>query len=223
MPSNKDYIPRGDAHFNMWLTNFMSALNARGTALGISADEIAALQAARESWETALGEHNEAQVAAATTTQNKNQVREALEELARATVRRLQTHPNIQDSDRLALGIGTRPAARTQSPAPSTRPFAQVDTSQRLRHSISFSDETTPGSRARPEGAWGCEIWVKVGGDAPASPSELTFLALDTASPYVAEYGGADAGQTAHYMLRWANTRGGQGPWSQTVSATITA
>lgn len=26
----------------------------------------------------------------------------------------------------------------------------------------------------------------------------------------------------AHYMLRWVNTKGEQGPWSQTVSATIT-
>ena len=100
---------------------------------------------------------------------------------------------------------------------------AQVDTGQRLRHAISFADETTPNSRAEPEAVRGCEIWVKVGDPAPAGPSELTFLALDTASPYVAEYDGGDGGKTARYMLRWANSRGEQGPWSQTVSATITA
>lgn len=69
----------------------------------------------------------------------------------------------------------------------------------------------------------GCEIWVKVGDPAPTDPSQLSFLALDTASPYVAEYDGADAGKTAHYMLRWVNTREEKGPWSQTVSATIPA
>ena len=223
MPSNKDYIPRPDADFNTWLSTFMSALNTRGPALGVTPAELTALQTARETWDTALGEHNELQVLAAAATQNKRQARESLESLARSTVRRLQTHPNIQDSDRLALGIGTRSATRTQAPAPSTHPVAQVDTSQRLRHSISFSDETTPNSRAKPDGIRGCESWVKVGGDAPASPSELTFLALATASPHVADYDGSDAGKTAHYMLRWANTRGEQGPWSQTVSATITA
>jgi hypothetical protein len=34
---------------------------------------------------------------------------------------------------------------------------------------------------------------------------------------------GADAGKPAFYMLRWVNPRGERGPWSQTVSATITA
>ncbi len=39
----------------------------------------------------------------------------------------------------------------------------------------------------------------------------------------VAHYSGADGGQTAHYMLRWVNTTGEKGPWSETASATIGA
>ena len=104
----------------------------------------------------------------------------------------------------------------------TSRPVATVDTSQRLRHIISFVDELTQTSRAKPAGMVGCEIWVKIGGSAPADPSELTYLATDTRSPYVAEFDGADAGKTAYYMLRWVNTRGERGPWSQTISGTIT-
>ena len=48
----------------------------------------------------------------------------------------------------------------------------------------------------------GCEIWVKVGDTAPTDPSQLQFLGTDTRTPYVAEYGGEDAGKIAHYMLR---------------------
>ena len=55
------------------------------------------------------------------------------------------------------------------------------------------------------------------GGD----PKDLTFLALDTATPYLAEYASADAGKTAYYMLRWVSTRDEKGPWSETVEATI--
>ncbi len=83
------------------------------------------------------------------------------------------------------------------------------------------SNDATGNGNAKPEGAMGCEIWVKVG-SAPADPSELHFLGLDTRTPCTAEYGGEDAGKTAHYMLRWVNSKGEQGPWSQTVSATIT-
>jgi hypothetical protein len=39
----------------------------------------------------------------------------------------------------------------------------------------------------------------------------------------VAEYTGEQAGQIAYYMLRWVNTRGDKGPWSETVAATIGA
>jgi hypothetical protein len=63
---------------------------------------------------------------------------------------------------------------------------------------------------------------VKIG-TAPTDPSELTYLATDTRTPYTPVYDGADGGKIAHHMLRWVNTRGERGPWSQTVAATITA
>ena len=60
---------------------------------------------------------------------------------------------------------------------------------------------------------------------APLDPSELTFPATDTPTPYVAAFAGAgaDANKVAHYMLRWESTRGEPGPWSETASATIGA
>ncbi len=42
-------------------------------------------------------------------------------------------------------------------------------------------------------------------------------------TPYVAAFDGTDANKVAHYMLRWENTRGETGPWSETASATIGA
>ncbi len=93
---------------------------------------------------------------------------------------------------------------------------------ERLRHTIQFVDELT-SSHAKPDGVVGCEVWVKVGDPAPADASALKYLATDTLTPYTVDYDGADAGKIAYYMLRWVNTRGEQGPWSQTVSATIGA
>ena len=58
---------------------------------------------------------------------------------------------------------------------------------------------------------------------APLDPNELTYLATDTRTPYVAAFAGADANKVAHYMLRWKSTRGEPGPWSETASATIGA
>lgn len=66
----------------------------------------------------------------------------------------------------------------------------------------------------------GCEIWIKIGVFAPTDPSELAF-SVWTRTPYTSEYNDDDAGKTAHYMARWTNTKGQQGPWSETASVTI--
>jgi len=142
-------------------------------------------------------------------------------------VRQLQASGDVDNSERAALGITVPDTIRTAAVGGiSTRPIGAVDTSQRLRHEIRFTDEATPTSRAKPAGVMGCEVWVKVsatGEAAPSSADELSFLSTDTASPYIAEYDGANAGKTAHYMLRWVKSSGEKGPWSETISATITA
>jgi hypothetical protein len=73
---------------------------------------------------------------------------------------------------------------------------------------------------------WGCVGWAsrpRSCDPPPTGASELSFLSVDTRTPYVADYPGEDAGKTAHYMLRWVSTSGEKGPWSETASATIAA
>ncbi len=89
-----------------------------------------------------------------------------------------------------------------------------------------FTDEAAPTRKASPAGVSGAEIRVRVAPVADAPPIDLaalTFVALDTRTPYTLDFDGPDGGQNAHYMLRWVNTTGQKGPWSETVSATIGA
>jgi len=62
---------------------------------------------------------------------------------------------------------------------------------------------------------------LPAGDPPPGDPGELTFLAVDARTPYTTDLDGADAGKTAHYMLRWVSTTGEKGPWSETPSATV--
>jgi hypothetical protein len=81
-----------------------------------------------------------------------------------------------------------------------------------------FADESSSTSKAKPPRVTGAEIWVKV---SPAGdPKELMFRAIDMRTPYTTDFDGADAGKTAHYVLRWVSTTGEKGPWSKTPSAT---
>jgi hypothetical protein len=218
-----DYIPRSDADFNTWQDNFITNLQTYRTSFGMSSDELTPLISAQTHWTQAYAANTAARSAADAAMQFKKQAREDYEQAIRLMARRIQSLGTVPDSARAALGLTIPQGTRTPAGVPDTRPVAQVDTSQRLRHTITFTDETTPTSLAKPDGVMGCEIWVKVGNAAPADDSELRFLGLDTRSPYTAEYDGGDAGKTAYYMLRWVNGKGEQGPWSQTVSATVTA
>jgi len=221
-----DYIPGSDTEFLAWATNFATYIGAHFAELGINAADILPIAAGRTDFDAKMHENVTAQQAAQSSRRAKDASRDTLESAIRQLVRQLQASGDVDDAERAALGITIPDTVRTTAAGGiSTRPIGAVDTSQRLRHEIRFVDEATPTSRAKPAGVMGCEIWVKVAAqnEPPADPSELSFVAMDTASPYIAEYNGADGGKTAHYMLRWVKTGGEKGPWSETISATITA
>lgn len=216
-----DYIPASDAEFDTWIHNLLHYASGHLAALGLVAGDLTAITAAMTDWDTSYPDHVAAQSAAQGASQTKNTSRKTLEAAVRPFVQRLQASPTVENSHRASLGVAVRSTERTSAGVPESRPVATIDTSQRLRHTINFSDESTPGRRGKPEGVLGCQIYVKVGDPAPVDPNELHFIAMDTATPYVKVYDGADANKSAHYMLRWVNRKGETGPWSQTVSATI--
>ena len=218
-----DYIPAGDAEFHNWQNNFVFYADANLAALGLVAGDLTPIVDAGSAWSSAFSNNAAAQAAAQAARQTKDDSRTTLETLIRALVRRLQASPAVSDAERQSLGITVRDTTPTTAGAPSSRPVVKVDSSQRLRHVIAFSDEATPTRTAKPAGVMGAEIWVKIGPTPPVDPSECTFLALDSRTPYTADYAGADGGKTAHYMLRWVSTNGDKGPWSETASATIGA
>jgi len=217
-----DYLPTADAELIAWLQNFTTYANANLAALGLVAADMTPVTTAFTALQSAFNANNAAQAAAQAARQTKDTNRTTAEVVTRALARRLQAAPAVTDTQRQALGLPVRDKQPTSKTAPTTRPTLEINTAQRLQHTLAFRNEGASKSSAKPKGVLGCEIWVKVGATPPADPSELRFLALDTATPYIALYTGADAGKPAHYMARWLNTQGEPGPWSEVVSATVT-
>lgn len=220
-----DYIPAPDAEFNAWQGNFLSYATANAAALGLDPlVDIPPLTAAQGVWTTDFPAHVTAQNTAQSAKVTKDASRAGYVSLIRALVRRLQASADVDDAERAALGITVPDTDPTPIGPPTTRPIVSVRCDQRLQQTIDFMDETTPTRKAKPPGVLGAEIWVKVGDPPPVDPdTDLRFLGLDTRTPYVAGYSGADGSQMAHYMLRWVNSKGDKGPWSETASATIGA
>jgi hypothetical protein len=218
-----DFIPKSDADFDHFFSQFDTWLGANGATHGVDPADITALDGLLSAWATAYAAHLAAQTAAEAARATKDGARADSTVLIRKLGAIIQADPATTDADRAASGLPIRDTTRTAAPVPTTRPVVVADASQRLQHTLSWRDETTPTSRAKPPGVLGAEIWFAVAPTPPADPAQYQFAALDTATPYLLHLAPADGGKTAHYIARWVNTRNQPGPWSETVSATIGA
>lgn len=219
----EDYIPDTDADFDTWQNQFSTYLNANLANLGLTAldPDVTAFNAERGSWQVDYPAHIAAQSAASAAAQTKDARRLSFEIVIRRLTARLQISTSVNDAERAALRITIRDTIPTPAPVPTTRPVGILDTSERFRQTMSFADEGTPTSRAKPAGVLGAELRVFVGATPPADPEDFDFAALDTRTPYLFEFDPAQAGQMAHWVMRWVNTRNQPGPWSDVVSAVV--
>lgn len=218
-----DYIPRDKAARAAWLANFAAKLQANQAALNLKNEQVSAVTDKQTALTTAAQELADAQANLNAKQAAFNMADQEAVSAARAQARQLQANPAVTDAMRAEFGLPVRDTTPT-APAPLTsRPVVTIDFSQRGQHKLEYRDSETPNSRARPANATGCEIRRHVGTAPPDGTSAFEYLDTDQSSPYTVAYTDADAGKVASYILRWVHANGNRGPWSETVSATITA
>jgi len=217
-----DYIPSTDPGFDLWQKGLLTNVKAKQTAWGISADATTSLESKQGVWNNAFSKASNKQDRTAADVQAKNDTLADYKKEIRSFVAEfLANNSKVTDSDRVQMGLTVKSETRTPAAVPATSPLGTVDFGVRLQHTLRISDEATPQSKAKPAGVHGCEVWVKLGGEAPKDVSELTFLGTSTGNSYTTNYEGKQANILAYYWLRWVNTRGEHGPWSSTLSAII--
>ena len=199
-------------------TQVIAAMTPDPTVYGSTAAVVTQLTTDKNTFSTDLGAHVAAQAAAKAATSTKEASREVVETLIR-NIRNMAKAFGTKQSEMDALGI---PVSNNNAPSNATVPAGAVDTSERLRHTLSWTDAASLDNKKKPRGTMGCEICLKLDGPPPTDEKECVFLTLDAFTPYLAEYAGSDAGKMAHYMLRWRMRDGSVSAWGETVSATIT-
>jgi hypothetical protein len=85
---------------------------------------------------------------------------------------------------------------------------------------VDFFDAET-GQKAKPKGVHGVEIKWRMLDIPPSTVEELIYSAFDTRTPFTLEFEENERGRTIYFALRWENTRGEKGPWSDISSAII--
>jgi hypothetical protein len=192
--------------------------NNLGEYIGITNDHLADLGGKVDTFSDDLSGHIGAQATAKAATTKKDVSRTLLEKILRS-MRTLAIASGTKEDKIDALGL---PEVSQAAPSNATIPDIEVETKERMRHTIHWRDTAAQDTKRKPRGVMGAEIWVKIGGDPPIDEKERTFLTLDAFTPYLAEYDGEHAGKMAHYLVRWRLRDGSVSAWSETGSATIT-
>jgi hypothetical protein len=170
-----DYIPRPDGDFNGWASHYYDAVKAWWEVQGLDPTDLKPLEMALAEWNTAFPAHVAAAAAAEAARQGKDTSRVSLEAEIRPVAQFVQTYFKTTDADRANMGITVRSSRGGTGVPPVTRPLVRVDTSQRLLHTLRFSDESTPTRRRKPRGVLGAEVWVALA--APHDPPPLLRFA----------------------------------------------
>ena len=217
-----DFIPTKDTDFNLFQASFITIVSPNVTTWGILAADLTALTPLQTTWAAIFLKASNKLNRTSADVQAKNDARKTYEKALRIFIAQwIAKNPKVPDSERERMVLTLKDTKVKTVMKLNSIPVGIIDFSIRMQHTISFADISTPRSKAKPDGMHGCEIWMKLGGEAPKEASELTYLATDTRTPYVNHFSGADAGKTAYYWLRWISTKGTPSPWSQPISAIV--
>lgn len=215
------HIPPSDDDFNKVQSKLIGAVAANPMKFGCTDNDKTAALTTQSDWEAKHAAFVKAKEEFEKATAAKDAARAAHEPNVRGLINKINVTPGMTNELRLEAGLPARDASgRKIIGAPTTYPIGRVEAG-RLSLVLHFVDVNTPMKLAKPEGVHGCEIHVALGDKPPADPSGYSFLALDTRTPYTHDFDAADAGKSVHYLLRWQNTKGQPGPWSEVVSAKI--
>jgi hypothetical protein len=135
----------------------------------------------------------------------------------------LKNNPLVTDADLVSMGLPKRSGGGRKPPViPLTAPAATVKTPEPGVVEIHYRDDSVDNaSRAKPRGVHGAEFIWAVLDEPPLNWAQLIHSTFDTATPLRFTFEGEQRGKRLYFAIRWENTRGLKGPWSDIRDAII--
>jgi hypothetical protein len=216
----KDYIPRRDADFNIMQNNVYKDASENAAVWLIPQAAIDIIDKLRLRWNSAYAAYCDPAKRTKSITQEKNDARKAYVSALRGFIQGQIMHNfKIDDGDRLGMGLPVYDRTPTPAAPPATRPEIDIDFSQISRHVLHVRDSQTR-SAGKPPHTIGFEVRRHLGKNQP-DYAEMLVVDLAIRSPYMLVYTTDVRTQMAWYAVRWVNTHGEKGPWSEIISAVI--
>jgi hypothetical protein len=219
MANNPDYIPRAGRKFEDWVIVLVETLGEIQERVKFPADVYASLVTLKDDFVEKFKLANGPMTRTMPAVTDKNTARDALKRAVRQAVNEYLTHNHLlTEVDRDNLGLPIHKRTHTHAPVAEHPPIFTFDTSTVGRVHIHFHALDT--HRGRPRGQRGVEIgWVV--SDTPVKYwSELQHMTTSTHAPCTLSFN-VERGHRLYVALRWENTRGEKGPWSEIYNTII--
>jgi hypothetical protein len=208
--------------FVQWLNILLTFLQTNAARLNFPLDVLSKLQLLFNDFAMKLALAEDPATRTSVTVQNKIDARKVLESETRGAVKEFITNNHVvTNGDRDAMGLPIPKTSRTPAEVAKTYPDFDIDTRTIRWLVIHFYDQEKKKSKAKPPGQHGAEIRWAISETPIVNAEDLTHSAFDTRTPFNLEFRGDERGQTVYFCLRWENTRGEKGPWSEIQSAII--
>jgi hypothetical protein len=215
------FIPGADAAFNSWQSILIAYAIANKVSFNIPDNALDTLLQLKDVWDVKFALADNPETRTSPIVIAKNEAKQNYEKELRAFIKAfLQYNPAVTDEDRANMGLPIHSTSRKPVPVPTTYPESEVDSSVIRRLSIRFRD-LGKKTIAKPYGVHGAEIRWAILSETPSGVDKLVNSAFDTHTPFTIEFKEEERGQSFYFCLRWENTRGDKGPWSEIANAKI--
>jgi hypothetical protein len=220
--STSDYLPGKDAEFVQWTKSFLTVLLPMCDRIGFPSALHQQLDTENNDFTAKYLVIENPETRTSVAIRRKNDARKVLEITLRQSIAEyISRNHLVTDSDRESLGLPIRKTTRTPAPVATTYPEFEINCSMIRQLTIQFYDQGKQKTKGKPAGQHGAELRWGISDTQVIDAEDLSHSAFDTRTPFTLTFQGHDRGKTVYLCLRWENTRGEKGPWSDIKSAII--
>jgi hypothetical protein len=216
-----DYIPEASRKFLVWVEQLIHTVQANAEAFGLKTESFAHLLVLLDAYKKAFA-RREGTNSGRVDTQAKVDAGKALKSAVRTFVGEyLIRNHLISNEYRDLLGLPIYKKTHTPSPVAEDAPRMNVDSSVLCRLTIHFYPLGSRRRRGKPHGQQCVELVYIISEERPLQWGDMPHSVTDTNSPIHLVFDYSMRGKRIWFALRWQNTRGKKGPWTDIHMAII--
>jgi hypothetical protein len=216
-----DYVPAKEIEFHNWQHISLQYVQTNKTRFGIPDSALALLLTKQTDYETKYAVSEDPATRTSATVLARQEARVAFEAALRPFYKAyLMYNPAVTDEDRRIMGLKVHDTKPTPVPRPAHEPGVSWEVVAPATLDIHFRDKGESGN-AKPYGIHGAETaWGVLDAD-PEDWSDLPHSSFATHSPLHLTFSGHERGKKLFFALRWENTRGEKGPWTEIMNTIV--